>query len=311
MNGTTSDVIASPPQADVAISRVSPTSIIKQLNDVLTVSPKTELASKSQYLLMKIYNQTGEYAKRDQAYLQYLNNYTRYYKPDEAAKIGIQIGDGYFKAERYNEALGLYNLILTKFPNAKQVNEAKVKIAQCLEKSGKTKEALALYSQLKEKEELEGEILESIGDIYTKEGNLKAALETYEKSGLAYRKEGKYDEAIKIYEKIIKTTPNPEQSLNAQLMLALSLVGKKEFEQGITQMRAIITRYPNHDISAKAQYLIAYSYLTHQKYAEALIEYEKLITKYPKSSYVPKAKEFVEKLTKMFNEEKKRKGIGK
>jgi TolA-binding protein len=182
-----------------------------------------------------------------------------------AEKINYFIGECYFEAKNYGEALNAYRRIIEEFPEGLFEKSAKLMVAKSLEKQEKYDDAISEYLRLLE-------VLE------------------YEKT------KPKKEKPVKKILKKIGPFPIDSKRFYPGIYLGLgnSYRGKKEYKRALIEYFKVATRYPQaKEEAAEANFFIGQIYDKVYKirdYEKAIDAYNRVIKKYPKSIWAGEAK---------------------
>ena len=201
--------------------------------------------------------------------------------PDDATRaLGLRgIGETYKEEYSMDQAIGIFQQVITQYPQSDQVSWARLGIAECYLYKGEVahlQENIAIAMPMLEQflkdypnHERAERALKYRGWCYQKLGNDEAALAEYLKAPDLYPKNpwtngcleraielqqklGRWDDAIASARRYIQLFPDRDPA-NAQLTIGFSLAGKGDLASAITEFDKVVSQYP----TAKGQCAMA------------------------------------------------------
>ncbi|MBD3185177.1 tetratricopeptide repeat protein, partial [Candidatus Poribacteria bacterium] len=202
------------------------------------------LADLARLHIASAYRQLEDYIRAVEWYMIVAEQQPANYLSVEAS---FQVGECFFDAEEYEEAINFYSRFVTVYPD-EELQEATYKIAKCHHKMGNLSEAVENYLmvfQYNPRTETSAKAVEDMQDLGSK---------LIEKS---------------------------EDYLN----YGKALYYNKDYKDAITHLKK--AQGENINISAEAVYYTAESYFRERDYTSAIKEYERVISQYSESGFVP------------------------
>lgn len=120
--------------------------------------------------------------------------------------------------------------------------------AQKFAARGQTDEAIAEWSKLLD-EGQDGNVLNTIGDLYLKKGSQKGAIQSYTKAANIYREDGFFPKALALYKKILNIDPN---TLDVRIALAELNAEKGLTSQAVDELLKVADKYVQNGDAEKA-----------------------------------------------------------
>lgn len=142
----------------------------RYLSELISAKPKAPLLSEAYYLLGIGYGKEEKYTQAKEVFNKIIGNKSHFY---------LKIGDFYRDAGNFEEALFYYRESLLE-AGADRLR-VKFKIAECLEGSGRTSEALVEYLDISEDNILMVKGLLRCAKIYENQENWQSAIGVYER----------------------------------------------------------------------------------------------------------------------------------
>jgi tetratricopeptide (TPR) repeat protein len=198
-----------------------------------------------------------------------------------AGQAAFRSGEVLMKAERYFDAINLFDKYLGAFPNGKLVDDARFKIGLCHIEMKDLGKALAAFSQLQDtKGYFRQEARFQIGEIAAKLGDFPLAIQQYKailaedpKHPLASRARRAVGAALfelkdypaseETFRAIIKDYPATDVVIpESHFRLGKSLIAQNRTIDGVTEILKVPVLYPKHPLAAEAYAEVARAYTT-------------------------------------------------
>ena len=183
-----------------------------------------------------------------------------------------------------------------------------INTAQKYASKGQTDKAIAEWEKLLD-ERKDGNIHNTIGDLYLRKGSEQQAIESFDKAAEIFRKDGFYPKAIAIYKKILNIAPdnvdalialarlNTEKGLTGNAIENYYRAAEIYNREGLTEKATMVVekmlQLSPADVSTRSR--IAYLYFRIGLRERAANEYASIAATYLEKSDYEKAQEFYDK----------------
>jgi TolA-binding protein len=182
------------------------------------------------------------------------------------------LGESYFKAENFQDALVQYQMLLKRFPYSQRSEEAQYAIGYVYFKTKEFDKSANAFS------------------VFLKEYSFsKLKTDALARKGDALYAQNKFQEASQSYKASSDTDPNSPEAQYSLFQNGQALFQLGEFEQTAKEMREFIKRYPKSAVADDATFLIGLASLKTKNYKEARKVFQQLIDNYPSSELQPRA----------------------
>ncbi len=193
------------------------------------------------------------------------------------------LGNLYASKNDSEKALELFNDFLDKFPVSKLADKVNLSKAEILYNLGRINDALRIYntilsniSNIKDPQVIETAYYGQ-GWCYLKQGKFKEAAEGFKNIANAsddkvvkisaqvqmaqvYQNQGNYSQAIKIYEDILVKWPNNLYGDYITLQIGISLLNMQDLDEAILTLRGFLKDFPSSGMLAEANYYLILAY---------------------------------------------------
>lgn len=225
------------------------------------------------------------------------------------------LAEAYYREDRPQEAINLYEKIGTKYWDTTAMAYAKEALVWSLFAQERYQEALKEAERVIKDRRVNKDVRESIKlvkghclfnlkqykeaiGIYqtwlTKNPKSNTRLQVHYLTGLAYYRMKYYKNALEVWEKIIASPQRNEYTMEALLKVADALFRGADYQRAVRHYSMFITRYPKESDVALAHLRIAQSYYNLQMDQKAIAEYKYFIQAYPNHESIETAKEGIE-----------------
>ena len=183
-------------------------------NKIIKNYPQSqEIIQNSEGHLAKCYYKLGN---TEEALKRFKSLIKKYPESEMAQESLIWMGDYYLQSSRWPEAIGYYEEFLKDFPGSDQRDSVLYELGQAYQSKEEYDKAITVFKQIKESADAEvyAKAKLAIADIFSKELDSTAAIETYEniiqtspefkrdayvKIAKVYKESGNYKKAIEAY----------------------------------------------------------------------------------------------------------------
>ena len=230
-------------------------------------APKTELAEAAMALLNRTRYEQGSYGQLTSGYTYILKSLP----PIESkwrAYSQLYLADSYYRQNLYKEAIGVFQTVVSLYPNHPAAIQALDGLSWCYFQLGDFDQAQ------KERERISGVRLPAGVHV------AMPLSSTYELANALFNQK-KYAEALKQYEKAIQESPSSEDVPDAIYRIGLCSYRQEFYSQAITTWQQLARRFPDHQLTEDAGFQIADTYFRAQKYDSAVETYRQIVARYP------------------------------
>jgi tetratricopeptide (TPR) repeat protein len=217
------------------------------------------------YLTKKIVTQVKDYRAQNPQIEVKLTRAAGLTVTDEVKEDFLK-GNKLFEEGKYGEAIGLYEGILTKFPDAYVIY---LNIGNSYFQLEKYDEAEKAFQKVLEKDAQEVHALIGIGNCYVNRGDSEKALEWYSKIefgkiddptvlfnvGTILSKHGKPAEALNYYKKAVELQ---EDFLDARYQLAMVYLGLGKNPEALAEFEIYLKHDPDSERASQVKGFIEY-----------------------------------------------------
>ncbi|HOW36239.1 MAG TPA: tetratricopeptide repeat protein [Candidatus Omnitrophota bacterium] len=221
----------------------------------------------------------------------------KYPKTDAELESLTWLGDYYLKTADYVNAEMYYKQLIENFPGSDKIPEAHYSLGQIYQETGQLDKALNDYKLIGESSdsELATKAKLAIADIFSKEVNPQAVVETYQKIAdgspefardayvkiaETYRNNNDYENAMKTYQDALKANAGSSTFKNAELQFNIAdlIENLNKPNEAVEAYLKIPYLYPDETIWAVKAYLrIARIFENAQDWENAKLTYNKII----------------------------------
>lgn len=176
----------------------------------------------------------------------------------------LEKGNDLFRAKKYDEAMQVYQKMLTDNPEAYILNQ---NIANCYFEKKEYEKAIEHYKKVLESDPKHTGALVSIGNSYSNMGKSEKAIETYKKIdvtklsdpivlyniGIFYFNAGKTKEAVYYLERCVKVDEN---NIDGLYQLGLAYMGENRNKEAMVVLEKLIAAAPESDKATQAKEIL-------------------------------------------------------
>jgi len=208
----------------------------------------------------------------------------------------------------YNQALSVYNEIITKLPNSRWFIDAKLGRANCLHELGRYPEAVAVYEEILSQFSSKKEFAEQMEKVYfglawsyLKLGKFKDAIESFRQVmnmstdkamrlsalsqiGDIYQDIGELQSAVDTYDKILKDYPESLYSDYIQYRESVALLKMDRVDAATLIFQSLSKNFPRSKFITDAQYYLGMVYYKKGDFVASREQFEGLLDRLPKDS---------------------------
>jgi len=248
-------------------------------------------ASKNLSLALRI----GYCQKKMGLYKEALETYkkifTRYPEAKEAQEARYQTGEVYFEQNKLEEAIFHYENLVKLYPQSSYYFEAGQRIAECYWLRGeiaKAKEKLKKLGKEKISPAIQERILFKLAEITFMDGDFREALELYQNLIREFP-EGLYlNDSLERIVFLEENLPYGEEPLKKYVQ-TLFLIEAHKLEEALLKLRMNITNFPSHPIVDDCWLQIGFLLTKEGKFYQGIEAYRNLIKENPESELCPEA----------------------
>lgn len=174
----------------------------------------------------------------------------------------------YFNSKDFRNAIETFDDYIARYPNDKNINEIKLRLADSYYGSKNFEKAASLYQQL-----------------LLNDKNLDNDLAYYQFAQALY-KAGKTDDAKNTFEELQKKFPNSKYVDESQYVIGWINFQQSKFDDAINSYKTLLIKYPKTDLKPIVEYSIGDSYFNKGSYDSAIVYYSRVIQNFPNSPYI-------------------------
>ncbi|RJO64083.1 MAG: outer membrane protein assembly factor BamD [Candidatus Omnitrophota bacterium] len=249
-----------------------------------------ELIQKAEYEIADCYYQMGD---EKEAMARFTILRAKYPDSKLTAEIMWWLGEYYYRHNDLALARRYFSSLVRDFPASNLIADSYYALGSIENEVGNYKVAIDYFKKVIELNvsDLSGQAAIAIADIYTKENNTQAAIETYQKIlkeypnliGLIYPKladtqfkAGNYEEALALYQKSREIVPLKEMTY-IQFKIAEALQVQGKIDLAIEEYLKVPYLFPEkQELVVKSYLRVAKLYEDSEKYKEAVSIYKKI-----------------------------------
>jgi tetratricopeptide (TPR) repeat protein len=186
---------------------------------------------------------------------------------DRAVKLKLDKANQAFVNRDLDQAVAIYEKIVTKYPVHPLAGQALTQLATAYEEMGKLDQAASAYEKLlaqtgEEKADLRAYTMLQIGKLYRQQGNFAKALEQLEavrkyrpgsdwagealsEIGRSWQDQKDYDKAVASYKQLIKEMPAGFLAAEAQSAIGECMEAKGMKREAIRAYQVVLDKYPS------------------------------------------------------------------
>lgn len=233
----------------------------------------TEFFEKALYLMASAYYELERYPQLVTNIHQILKNSASSSSSWRAETYYI-VGEGYYALGKYNEAAGIYELVIKNFPGSRHLTRAYQAISSCYGQRGEYEKAA----------DAQEKALARAGE----EGGEGSDLSILEMGNILFNKK-EYEKAISCYEEFVKRSPGNPRVGQALYQEGIALYHLEYFSEAIKRWEKVAKEYGKDELAPRALMQAGKTYFGLGKYGEALSTYQLILEKYPGSDMVKEA----------------------
>jgi TolA-binding protein len=229
---------------------------------------------------------------------------------EKAPEAAYKMGDTYFKAQRFEEAVAAYQL-LSQWPEEKNPYRKSMllHIAQCYYNAKLDDKAIAAYRQFvttypedpKVKDAMEGiqlsfyrkgasaDAVAQLMEFVQKFPNSRLAVDALYRVGEIYYQEKNLDQCIAAFQQLIADYPESSLLPNAQYYLAVCQEGKGDKRTALRSYQAFIKNFPTHELVMDVRFRLGSAFFGLSDYENAVEVFRTIVDLDSKSDYAPNA----------------------
>ncbi len=205
------------------------------------------------------------------------NDYLKKYPNDsQADSVSLQIGINLMEMKEYAAALLQFEKSLKDFPQGRNADTAKIKRAEALVGLGRFEEAI-----------------QSLMDFIAKAGENPMVHNARFLLATVYAQTKNFEEAAKIYKELAEDPKSGEQQPLAAYQIAATYYLANQWEPAIDAFAKFISSYPDHPSAAQAYYFKMISEDKKGDLDAARQTAEALAAKFPEANFAPAALDYV------------------
>jgi len=186
----------------------------------------------------------------------------------KAAEALYFAGLSYFNINEYQKAKKEFLYLVLKFPDARDLDQAQFKIAECFQGSGELSSAANAYRQVQ--------------GFYPRSPLAEQALFM---AGKMFFEDKQYDKAIEVLYELLEAYPTSKFRHDAQLIIAQSFIGNENYDRARVELDKILASTEIGPSNANALLIKANLSFKFHHLQQAENDYQKLISKYGISRY--------------------------
>lgn len=238
-------------------------SALRYLEELSSKYPNFE-SDKVNFYLAETYFARKEYAAA-------LKCYNKINSSDELVKKQTLLGKAYtyFNLKDFANAVYYFNEYVNKYRKEKNLNEAKLRLADSYFALKNFEKASVIYKEL-----------------FSSDKTILENDQTYYQYCQSLYKAGKSSEAIHEFANLQKKFPKSKYADVSQYVIGWIYFQKGNFDEAINNYINLIKRFPQSDLIPIAYYSIGDSYYNLSQYDSAIVFYNKVLQEYPNTQYV-------------------------
>lgn len=204
-------------------------------------------------------------------YTAALKHYNQVQSSDELLRKQSLLGKAYayFNLKDFANAVYYFNEFVTKYGNDKNINDAKLRLADSYFGIKNFDKASIIYKEIfkKDKSQIEND-------------------QAYYQYCQSLFKAGKSSEAIQEFANLQRKFPRSKYADASQYVIGWIHFQKSDFHSAIKSYRELINRYPRSSLIPIAYYSIGDSYYNLGDYDSSIVFYNKVLEEYPNTQYI-------------------------
>ncbi len=235
---------------------------VKNLNKLY--EDKNFETEKAAFYLAETYMAKDDYRTALRYYNKINNN-------DEVIGTQAVFGKAYanFNLKDFANAAGLFEEYIRRSPDAKNLIDAKLRLADCYYGTKRYAKASETYRE-----------------VFQKENSRLKNDYVYYQYGQALFKSGKYNEAIQAFNNLQERYPYSKYADDTQYLKGWINFQQGQFRAAIDNYRDLFLKYPDSKVKPVALYSIGDSYFNLGKYDSAIVNYRRMLDDYPNTDFV-------------------------
>jgi len=186
----------------------------------------------------------------------------------KAAEALYFAGLSYFNIKEYQKAKKEFLYLILKFPDARDLDEAQFKIAECFQGTGELSSAANAFRQVQ--------------GFYPRSPLAEQALFM---AGKMFFEDKQFDNGIEVLYELLEVYPTSKFRYDAQLIIAQSFIGNENYDRALVELDKILASTEIGPSNAKALLIKANSSFKFHHLQQAENDYQQLISKYGISRY--------------------------
>ncbi|MCX7875548.1 MAG: tetratricopeptide repeat protein [Melioribacteraceae bacterium] len=224
---------------------------------------KTFESDKVNFYLAEVYFYQGKYVAA-------LKHYNLVKSNDKLINRQTLLGKAYtfFNSKDFRNSIDSFNDYITLYPNDKNINEIKLRLADSYFASKNFEKAASLYQQL-----------------ILNDKNINNDNAFYQFAQSLFKAE-KTDEAKKTFEELQVRFPKSKYVDESQYVIGWINFQQNKFDDAIYSYNLLLKKYPSSDLRPIVEYSIGDAYFNKGSYDSAIVYYSRVIENYPNSQYV-------------------------
>jgi len=184
------------------------------------------------------------------------------------ARSYFRVGESYFRLQFYNQAIEMWQHVVSQYPTSGLAPEAQYKIADTFFRANHFDEAKTAYQH-----------------ILNHFPNSTFAAKSVLGMGQSEYNAERYQEAIKYFQQFLYEYPENEQSKDAMDGMLLCYYQLGDAQKAKEALLKVIEKAPASPLAADARYKIGESYFEAKDYDAAIEAFKEILTLYPGTSY--------------------------
>ncbi len=174
----------------------------------------------------------------------------------------------YFNSKDFRNAIEIFSDYVNRFPNDKNINEIKLRLADSFYGAKNFEKAASIYQQLFSNDEyLDNDV-------------------AYYQFAQALYKSGKTENAINTFEGLQIKFPKSKYVDEAQYVIGWINFQQNKFDDAISSYKKLLIKFPDTDLKPIVEYSIGDSYFNKGSYDSSIVYYSRVIENYPNSQYI-------------------------
>ncbi len=175
----------------------------------------------------------------------------------------------YFNSKDFANAIFYFNDFLTRYKSAKDVNEIKLRLADCYFGQKNFSKAAAIYKEL-----FDHSSLEMDNDL------------AFYQYGQSLFKAGKSKDAKDAFSNLQTKFPKSQYVDEAQYVIGWIDFQQSNFSSAINNYKDLVNRFPKSNLAPIAMYSIGDCYFNKGDYDSSIVYYSRVLQDYPSTQYI-------------------------